>query len=530
MMGPAAPRQAESGAAREVRVTYVAEPGGRRPGHGVRLRRLGIDTYREPVVFLRGDSHVVRSEGFEARARVEVTLDGRALVATLHVVEGGLLRPGDAGLSEAAWRTLGAREGEIALVSHPAPLASMSDVRTKIFGRPLADAAIRRIVRDVADDRFSDVELAAFVTACAGDRLSADEIVSLTRAMVDVGHRLTWPRIPVVDKHCVGGLPGNRTTPIVVAIVASLGLCMPKTSSRAITSPAGTADAMETLAPVDLGLDQIRRVVEREGACIVWGGSVQLSPADDVLIRVERALDLDAEGQLVASVLSKKVAAGATDVVLDLPVGPTAKVRDDASAARLSALFCHVANVLGVRLRPVVTDGRQPVGRGVGPALEARDVLAVLRNEPGAPPDLRDRALDLAGHVVEMGGAAEAGRGREVAAGVLASGRAATKFHAICEAQGGAREPPSAPYRFPVAAPRSGVVASIDCRKLARVAKLAGAPRARSAGVLVHARLGDRVERGSPLLTIHAETPGELDYALEYVSRSDGTMRVEESA
>src|SRR5690606_37058248 len=211
--------------------------------------------------------------------------------------------------------------------------------------------------------------LSAFVTACAGGRLDLEETVGLTRAMVDAGDRLAWPAAPIVDKHSVGGLPGNRTTMIVVPVLAALGFTMPKTSSRAITSPSGTADAMETVAPVALDLPAIRRVVEREGGCIAWGGAVRLSPADDVIIRVERPLDLDSEGQLVASVLSKKIAAGSTDVVIDMPVGPTAKVRSASAAAALEARLLAVGRALGLRLVVDRGNGSQPIGRGVGPAL-----------------------------------------------------------------------------------------------------------------------------------------------------------------
>ena len=140
---------------------------------------------------------------------------------------------------------------------------------------------------------------------------------------------------------------------------------------------------METLAPVELDTAAMRRVVEREGGCIVWGGAATLSPADDMLIRVERPLDLDSEGQLVGSVLSKKKAAGSTHVVIDMPIGPTAKVRSEEAAARLSALLEGVGKAIGLTLRVLTTDGRQPVGRGIGPALEARDVLAVLQGQAG---------------------------------------------------------------------------------------------------------------------------------------------------
>ncbi|EKD91599.1 MAG: hypothetical protein ACD_29C00474G0001, partial [uncultured bacterium] len=198
--------------------------------------------------------------------------------------------------------------------------------------------------------------------------------------MIEVGEKLSWSDNMIVDKHCVGGLPGNRTTLIVVPIVTAFGLTMPKTSSRAITSPSGTADTMETLAPVDLNIKLMRKVVEQEGGCIVWGGAVSLSPADDILIRVERAMDVDSEGQLIASVISKKIAAGSTHIVIDIPVGPTAKVRSLTAAQNLELLFKMVMNEFNIHSEIIIADGSQPVGRGIGPALEAKDVLSVLQN------------------------------------------------------------------------------------------------------------------------------------------------------
>jgi thymidine phosphorylase len=485
--------------------------------HALRLRRLGIDTRQEVVIYLRADCEVCRSEGLETEARVEVTCGIRTITATLNVVTSDLLAPGEAGLSEAAWERLGAREGDEASIAHSPPLESLGYVRGKLYGEPLDEMAMRAIVVDIVAGRYSDVQLASFITACAARRLSEREIVALTTAMVDVGKRLAWGTQPVVDKHSIGGLPGNRTTLIVVPIVAAFGLTMPKTSSRAITSPAGTADAMETLAPVTLDAATLRRVVEREGGCIAWGGALQLSPADDIIIRVERPLDVDAEGQLIASVLSKKVAAGSSHVVVDVPVGPLAKIRTVEAAERLSTSLTLVGRAVGLDVRVVFTDGLQPVGRGVGPALEARDALAVLRRTPDAPADLRQRALLLAGHVLECAASVPAGTGRVSAEAILADGRALRKFEAICEAQGGMREPPRARHCEPVLAAARGVVGAIDNRRLARVAKLAGAPTDPAAGLELHVGIGSSVERGTPLYTVHADARGELAYAVAYV-------------
>jgi thymidine phosphorylase len=491
------------------------------------LRRLGIDTYQEAVVYMNRDCPACRAEGFAAQSRVQVALGSEHLIATLNVVSDSLLGPGEASLSESAWRALSAQEGAQIVISHPEPLESLSVLRAKVYGQRIELPGWREMLADVVEGHYSDLHLAALVTACAGDRLDLAETIALTRAMVESGERLHWSASPVVDKHCVGGLPGNRTTLIVVPIVAAAGLTIPKTSSRAITSPSGTADTMEVLAPVDLTVEKMRAVVEREGGCIVWGGNVRLSPADDLLIRVERPLDFDSEGQLVASVLSKKIAAGSTHILIDVPVGPTAKIRSPDAAGRLSARLEAVADAFGIHASVCVSDGTQPVGWGIGPALEARDAIAVLRNEPGASRDLRERALALAAGVLRFAPRLTP-NALDTARHLLDSGAAWRKFAAICEAQGGLREVPRARMRRVVDAAHPGICVAIDNRRLARVAKLAGAPRAAAAGLEIHVRLGQQVEKGMPLYTVNAEAPGELEYALSYARVHPDIVRVED--
>jgi thymidine phosphorylase len=314
-----------------------------------------------------------------------------------------------------------------------------------------------------------------------------------------------------------------------VSIVAAAGLTIPKTSSRAITSPAGTADTMEVVTNVNLTTGQMKNVVEQEGGCLAWGGSVQLSPADDILIRVEKALDIDSEGQMIASVLSKKAAAGSTDVVIDIPVGATAKVRSQEAAVHLSEKMVAVGKAIGLNIDIVLTDGSQPVGRGIGPALEARDVLSVLRNEENAPNDLRERAVKLAGRLLEMGGKAAEGSGALEALRILKSGDGYKKFTAICEAQGFFREPELAPHKHKIRSAVSGVVSEIDNRRLAKVAKLAGAPGAMTAGILLLAPLGTHVEENDTLFEIHAESQGELEYALSYLDTQKQIIKIKET-
>jgi len=492
------------------------------------LTRLGIDTHQEPIVYMREDCHVCRSEGFDAQGRVQICSGDRKIVATLNIVKGDLLSHELAGLSEAAWRLLAAKEGDKAFFRHAPPVESMSVVRGKLYGKPITAEGAVSVINDISQGRYSDIQMSAYVAACAAKNLSIEETIAITHAMVDVGRRFDWGKGRIiVDKHCVGGLPGNRTTPIVVAIVAATGLVMPKTSSRAITSPAGTADTMETLTNVRLGFEQMRAVVEQQGACLAWGGSVSLSPTDDIIIRVERALDLDSEGQLVASVISKKVAAGSTHVLIDIPIGATAKVRSIEMAKNLAALLCDTGEALGLTIKTVFSDGSQPVGRGIGPALEAKDLLAVLKNESAAPRDLRERSLTLAASLLELAGAGSGEQCLVLARQTLDSGDAWRKFEAICMAQGGLKKPPVAAFQHDIVANCAGVVAMINNRVISRLASLAGAPNAPAAGLYLHVRIGDVVEPGTVLMTLHAEAAGELDYALDFYHTHTNVLHIE---
>ena len=278
-----------------------------KPTNELRVIDMGIDTHQEPVVYMRSDCHICRSEGFTANSRVLIQYGKNSVIATLNVADEQVLISGSAGLSKIALRRLGAIDGAAITVSHAPVVTSLAAVRKKIFGHKLSDREITAIVEDISNHCYSDIEIASFLSVCAGSRLDVDEIISLTQAMVACGKRLNWPSDAMVfDKHCIGGLPGNRTTPLVVSIVSAAGLTIPKTSSRAITSPAGTADTMEALTTVNLELNEIQRVVAETHASLVWGGAVNLSPADDLLIRIERALDLDGEGQLIASCALQK--------------------------------------------------------------------------------------------------------------------------------------------------------------------------------------------------------------------------------
>ena len=371
----------------------------------------------------------------------------------------------------------------------------------------------------MAAGRYAGRETAGFLVAAART-LDDGEVIAFARARAERSARIDWPRDIVVDKHSMGGIPGTRVTMVVVPIVVAHGLTIPKAASRAITSPAGTADAMEVLARVDLDADEVRRVVEEVGGCIVWNGKLSHSPIDDVMNAVTRPLGIVSDRLSVSSILSKKAALGVTHIVFDIPVGPTAKVASGAEAAELARLFEITAEGLGIGVRCEITDGTQPIGRGVGPALEARDVMKVLANDADAPADLRDKALMLAARVLALGGVADP---RERADALLRSGAAAEAMDRLIDAQGRNSAPPGlGRLTREIVADRSGTVAAIDCYRVSGIARRAGAPSEKSAGIDLFKQRGDAVEAGEPLYRIHAAEEADLAEAAGYAERGSG--------
>jgi thymidine phosphorylase len=489
----------------------------------LKLKRVAIDTYKENVAYLHRDCSIYRTEGFQALSKIEIhkLANGHPVIAVLNVVDdASITAPDQIGLSEQVYEQLGVEEGTEVYISHASTPSSLKAVHQKIAGERLSYNDYLAIIQDIVNNRYSKIEMAAFLVGCSESGMEREEILSLTRAMVDTGERLHWGEYLVSDKHCIGGIPGNRTTMLLVPIVAAHGILMPKTSSRAITSPAGTADTMEVLAEVEHSQERLREIVQQERAFLVWGGTAELAPADDILIAVERPLSMDSAGQMVASIISKKVAAGATHLLIDIPVGDTAKVRTPLEALKLRKIFEYVGDNMGLHLEVVITDGSQPVGRGIGPILETLDIMKILRNDPDAPHDLREKALNLAGRIIEFDPDVRGGQGYVIARDILESGRAYDKMNAIIKAQGAKQqELKLGQLHYDLCADHDGTVTAIDNLLIASVARLAGAPLDKGAGVYLHKKVGDKVKKGEALYTIYAEFRADFNFAINAAKR-----------
>jgi AMP phosphorylase len=394
---------------------------------------------------------------------------------------------------------------------------SLNNVRAKLRGTRLRELEILTVVKDVVEQHLSDIEVSAFLTALKIYGLSMSETEAMSRAMVETGKSLSFGKPPILDKHSIGGIPGDKTSMIVVPIIAAAGFTIPKTSSRAITSPAGTADRVETLCPVNLTLEEIQAVVKKTNACLVWGGALELAPADDLFIRVEYPLGIDP--LLLPSIMSKKKAMGATHVVIDIPTGSGAKIKTAAEAYTLAQDFVHLGKHLDMNVQCALTFGEQPLGCGIGPALEAGEALSTLMGE--GPPDVKEKAISLAGMLFEMVGAED---GRLKAQQILESGKAERKLREIIEAQGGdpcikPQDIPVGPEKVQVKAEQKGKVLWINTDGIVQVARTAGTPKERGAGIVLKAKLDDSVIKGQVLFEIYAERSSKLSEALDLAQK-----------
>jgi thymidine phosphorylase len=492
----------------------------------LKLKRIGIDAYRENIAFLGYDELKTFSVGLHPMDRVEVSTDERRILAVLNVVKGATIPSGSIGLSDSAFAKLGA-EPDVEVDVNPAePPKSLRPLRQKMFGARLTPGDFVNIVDDIVEGRYSKVELTAFVVAATINSLNDDEIFWLTRAMIDRGEQLRFDDPIIADKHSIGGVPGNRTTPIIVSIVAASGLIIPNTASRSVTSPSGTADTVETLMNVELSMKRIKELIVQERCCLAWGGALNLAPADDLIIQVEHPLSVDSESFMIASILAKKKAAGTTHVLLEIPTGQGSKAETKEKAVSLQERFQRIGARLGLNIRVVVTDGSQPLGNGVGPILEARDVLSVLRNTPDAPIDLKERSLFLSGELFELTGQVSAGQGRALAMELLESGQAYKKFERIRTLQGRKELGPLGMHVKEICARRSGRVQLIRNRVIARTAKLAGAPRNAGAGVYLMKHVGDRVDKGESLLRIYSQSEGTLLFAAKFFEEQSKSIEI----
>ena len=459
--------------------------------------------------------------------RISIRKGNKKIIATVDITKAdAYVKEGELGLFEETIIALsGKTNDQIEITIEKKPL-SINYIAKKLKGEHLSEKELYEIISDINQGKLSDIELTYFVCACYAHELSLNETVGLTKAMVATGKTLKLNKKIIVDKHCIGGVAGNRTTMIVVPIIAAAGLTIPKTSSRSITSAAGTADTVEVLCDVTFNIEKMKKIVQKTNGCFVWGGSVNLAPADDKIIKVEYPMALDPVGQLIASILAKKKSVCATHVLIDIPVGKNAKIEDKKHAIKLKNKFEIIGKRLNMKIKVILTDGSEPIGNGIGPSLEAKDVLLTLKNDKNQCHLLRKKSIMAAGEILELCGKAKKGKGIKIAQELLDSGIAYQKFFEIVKAQGGKEisenQIPCAINYKEITANKSGKITHINNKIINKLARLAGAPQDKGAGIYLYVHKGYTVKKGDKLFRIYSDNKERLEYTYQEFQRKDG--------
>ncbi|MBP5394387.1 MAG: AMP phosphorylase [Candidatus Methanomethylophilaceae archaeon] len=411
-------------------------------------------------------------------------------------------------------------DGDDVEIEHSPKPESVSFIRKKMDGKKLTESEIYEIIQDILDSKLSDIEVSAWLTALHTVGMDIEEIASHARAMVDTGDRLEFGGRPVFDFHSIGGVPGNKITPIVVSIVAAAGLMIPKTSSRAISSACGTSDFVETFCNVDIPADDVRRIAMETGGLFSWGGSMNLAPVDDLVIKVENPLGINPRAQMLASILSKKIAIGANCLLIDIPTGAGTKVPDMDTAHAYVRDFTDLGRLLGINIKCAITYAGQPVGYAIGPNLEARECIRVLEGDDH-PKSVIEKSCELAGMLLEMGGIPN---GAQRAKEILQSGEAMKKFREIVAAQGGSYDVSSkdlkpGKYHADIYAVKTGYINSVNNKAIVGIAKAAGSPNDKGAGIILVKKQGQHVDAGDVVYKIYADSEAKCNRAKELAIR-----------
>ena len=488
----------------------------------LKIKKLDIETGQANIALVNEEEAM--RYGIRAGDKIEILWQKNRIIAEANT-SSTRVKPGQIALYRDIWEKMTIPQNTIVEVEFLERAKSIQAIKKRLLKKKLTYQDFYQIFSDISNGILTRTEITYFVASSFIKNYTDQELYYMTKAMAETGEVIKFHGL-VADKHSVGGLAGNRTTMVAIPILASLGLIIPKTSSRAITSPAGTADTMEVLAPVSFTADEIRKIVKKTGACLVWGGGLNLAPADDKILKVSYPLSLEPYDKMLVSIMAKKVAMGITHLIIDMPVGVTTKIPDMKVAKELERKFKYLASRFGIKIKVVMIRAEDPVGRGVGPSLEARDVLRVLQQKDGYPTDLANKAIHLAGELLELTGKTKKGHGAKMAWQALESGAAWKKMQEIIKAQGGNSEIDpediviGACKKY-ITAPKSGKITFTDNKGLNTIARILGAPSDKLAGVYLNKEYGNHVKKGERLFTLYARSKDRIhlaSVALEKIS------------
>lgn len=488
----------------------------------LKAKKIDFSTGSRKTILLNHKTGI--DEGIQPGVRLQLKSPKKDLEAVVKVeITEQLVSHYEVGLDSTLYDELGIEDSEIVGLDLLPQPKSLTAIQRKLLKNELNYEEIKSVLDDIVSGKLGEIEAAYFASCGFNPGFTDEELYLLTKAMAESGDTMTWPYEKVIDKHSIGGLAGKGITPIIISIISSLGIVMPNTSTRSITAPAGTTDVMEVFCNMEFSKEDIQELIKKNNACMVWGGGLDLAPADEALIEIEKPLGIELHDKFIVSILAKKVAIGLTHYVLDIPCGPDTKVQNPNDVQEIREKFEKLSKRFGIKVKVLTRQALGPDGRGIGPNLEAKDLLKVLTRAEDRFIPLEDISLNLAGELLELAEEVEAGTGYQKALEILNSGQAYEKFKKIIAAQGGnpdikPEDIPVGEVVFEVKADKSGMVKDIENKVIKEVSHALGTPHIKQAGMYFHKHVGEKFHQGDTLFTMYTTSDSRLDLAQQILS------------
>ncbi|HMT00898.1 MAG TPA: thymidine phosphorylase [Candidatus Absconditabacterales bacterium] len=464
--------------------------------------------------------------GMHAMDKVALRHKGKEIVLNVDL-SNHLVRPGEVGLFEDVYKKYSIPENEsVELKYARANPTSIEAIRKKLLGEKLTEQEIEAIVDDIKNNRLSDTHVTYF-TACGFFYKSVNnELVRMTKATAKSGNCFNFGK-KAVSKYCIGGVPSNETSMIIIPLLASLGITMPKSFSKAITSPAATGECVSVLMNIKFTPDEVKKLVKKNNSCLVRSEPLNLAPANDKIIKVSNAISMEPYSRMISSIMAKQHAMGITDCLIDIPVGSTAKIPTLEIGKRIKRHFSYIGKKLGMNMKVLLTDADQPVGKSIGAALQVKEVLEILQQKKNKSELLEKKALFLAKEILEMIGFAHGIKAQEIVEEGLKSGKARKKMQEIIKMQGGRNwnikpdEIKIGEKTKEIKATKNGEIDEIDMKHINTIARTLGCPFDLKSGIVLHFKKNNKFKKGEILITLYSSDENKLKTAIKMLDKKN---------
>ena len=403
---------------------------------------------------------------------------------------------------------------------------SMQAIRKKLLWKKITDEEIDAIIEDIKDNKIHDLVLAYYVATSFFYKSDVHELAYTTKATAYTWDMYRFPWI-VAGKYCIWWVPGNETTMIVIPILASLWITMPKSFSKAITSPAATGECVNVLMDIEFDKQEVIRLTDKVWACLVWNEKLNLAPVNDRIIKVSAPLGMEPYARMISSIMAKNYAMGINHCLIDIPMWPTAKVATMRDAKRVAKRFKEIWEYLWIKMDIEITDWSEPIGRWIWACLQAREALRILQQYKTRSEDLEKKAIFLASRLLMLCGAANnMWNAENLVKTQLTNWEAWKKMQEIIKAQNGnpnikSEDIQLGKFSHDIIAEKDCRIKKVDMKHLNTMVRWLWAPKQYQAGIYLHKRVWDKVKKGEVIYTMYSDSANKLSLIKEMQKEKD---------